>query len=68
MPPSSLGYNVLMFGFDSVSRMSFIRQLPKSYEYMLKQGFIVLKGYNIVGDGTPQNLLPILTGKKETEL
>lgn len=68
MPSSSLGYNVLMFGFDSVSRMSFIRQLPKSYEYMLKQGFIVLKGYNIVGDGTPQNLLPILTGKKETEL
>lgn len=42
--------------------------LPKSYEYMVKQGFIVQKGYNIVGDGTPQALLPILTGKKETEL
>ena len=42
--------------------------LPKSYEYMIKMGFIILKGYNIVGDGTPQALLPILTGKKETEL
>ena len=25
-------------------------------------------GYNIVGDGTPAALLPILTGKTETEL
>lgn len=68
LPKTALGYNVLMFGFDSVSRMSWIRMLPQSYEYMIKEGFIVLKGYNIVGDGTPQNLLPILTGKKETEL
>jgi hypothetical protein len=42
--------------------------LPRSYEYMVKMGFVILKGYNIVGDGTPQALLPILTGKKETEL
>ncbi len=48
--------------------MSWIRMLPKSYAYMLQQGFVVLKGYNIVGDGTPQALLPILTGHKETEL
>lgn len=68
MPKKALGYNVLMFGFDSVSRMSWIRMLPKSYRYMIKEGFIVLKGYNIVGDGTPQALLPILTGKNETEL
>lgn len=68
LPKKALGYNVLMFGFDSVSRMSWIRMLPKSYAYMIEQGFVVLKGYNIVGDGTPQALLPILTGKKETEL
>jgi hypothetical protein len=49
LPKKALGYNVLMFGFDSVSRMSWIRMLPKSYEYMIKEGFIVLKGYNIVG-------------------
>jgi hypothetical protein len=69
MNKQALGYNVLMLGFDSVSRMSFIRLLPKTYEYIVKElGIVILKGYNIVGDGTPQALLPILTGKAETEL
>jgi hypothetical protein len=66
---NALGYNVFMLGFDSVSRMSWIRMLPKTYEYIVKElGGIILKGYNIVGDGTPQALLPILTGLNETEL
>ncbi|CAF2080961.1 unnamed protein product [Rotaria magnacalcarata] len=64
-----LGYNVFMLGFDSVSRMTFMRFLPKSYNYLIKDlGSIVMKGYNIVGDGTPAALLPILTGKTEREL
>jgi hypothetical protein len=29
---------------------------------------IIFIGYNIVGDGTPAALLPILTGKTEKEL
>ena len=74
-----------MFGFDSVSRMTFMRFLPKSYSYFISTlGGIVLKGrivtreeessrlvrlgYNIVGDGTPAALLPILTGQTEQEL
>lgn len=28
----------------------------------------MLKGYNIVGDGTPAALIPMLTGKHEQEL
>ncbi|CAF0870241.1 unnamed protein product [Adineta ricciae] len=69
MVKTHLGYNVLMFGFDSVSRMTFMRFLPKSYNYLIKElGSIVMKGYNIVGDGTPAALLPILTGKTEREL
>ena len=87
MLKSHLGYNVLMFGFDSVSRMTFMRFLPKSYSYLIKElGGIVMKGtvsrkqlvrsrdalnfsgYNIVGDGTPAALLPILTGQTEQEL
>ncbi|XP_046142481.1 uncharacterized protein LOC114874273 [Osmia bicornis bicornis] len=48
----ALKLNVLMFGFDSLSRNT----------------FILLEGYNIVGDGTPQALIPILTGKIELEL
>lgn len=92
-----------MFGIDSMSRMTWMRNLPKTYEYFTKhlEG-IVLEGYNIVGmryvmvkmlenlnpvrrminrktvlpyrcfqitgDGTPQALLPILTGQTEVEL
>ena len=85
MARTHLGYNVLMFGFDSVSRMTFMRFLPKSYHYLIRElGSVVMKGrasvraprlaldlfsgYNIVGDGTPAALLPILTGKTEQEL
>ena len=65
----SMGMNVLMFGFDSVSRMTWMRNLPKSHSYFTNElGGYVLNGYNIVGDGTPQALLPILTGKTEAEL
>ena len=63
------GVNVLMFGFDSLSRNAFMRKLPKSYEYLTKVlKADVLKGYNIVGDGTPQALIPLLTGFTELEL
>jgi len=61
--------DILIFGFDSVSRTSWIRQLPKSHEFIVNVlGAAVFTGYNIVGDGTPQALLPLLTGKTETEL
>ncbi|XP_021359186.1 uncharacterized protein LOC110454135 [Mizuhopecten yessoensis] len=65
----SMELNVLMFGFDSVSRMTWLRKLPKSRQYFRNiLGGIELEGYNIVGDGTPQALLPLLTGKTELEL
>jgi len=61
--------NVLMMGFDSLSRNAFIRKLPKTYDYLTKElGADVLKGYNIIGDGTPQALTPLLTGYTELEL
>ncbi|KAJ8665353.1 hypothetical protein QAD02_007015 [Eretmocerus hayati] len=67
--PKSLPVNVLMFGFDSLSRNTFARKLPRSLSYMRHAlGSLVLNGYNIVGDGTPQALIPILTGKIELEL
>ena len=69
LPKDSLGLNVLMFGFDSVSRMTWLRKLRKTQDYFVNvlKGEM-LKGYNIVGDGTPQALLPILTGMTEPEL
>ncbi|CAF1552481.1 unnamed protein product, partial [Adineta ricciae] len=69
MKSTSLDYNVLMFGFDSTSRMTFMRFLPKTYSFLVNElGAIVMKGYNIVGDGTPAALFPILTGQTEREL
>lgn len=63
------GVNVLMMGFDSLSRNAVIRKLPKTYEFLTKTLHAdVLKGYNIIGDGTPQALIPILTGFTELEL
>nr|XP_970966.2 PREDICTED: uncharacterized protein LOC659581 [Tribolium castaneum] len=69
LPSDAVKFNVLMFGFDSISRNSFVRKLPKSYKFLTEilHGD-VLQGYNIIGDGTPQALIPILTGKTELEL
>lgn len=45
MSKTHLGYNILMFGFDSVSRMTFMRFLPKTYSFLIKElGAIVMKG------------------------
>ncbi|GAB6024063.1 hypothetical protein CHUAL_008776 [Chamberlinius hualienensis] len=68
-PSDSLGLNVLIFGFDSLSHMSYMRKLPKTYKYLTSVlDAVVLNGYNIVGDGTPQALIPIFTGFTELEL
>ncbi|KAL3281046.1 hypothetical protein HHI36_004270 [Cryptolaemus montrouzieri] len=69
LPDEALKLNVLMFGIDSVSRNLFQRKLPQTYHYISKKlKGVILEGYNIVGDGTPQALIPILTGKTELEL
>lgn len=63
LPKNALKLNVLIFGFDSLSRMTFMRKLPKSYNKLKSLNALILEGYNIIGDGTPQALIPILTGK-----
>lgn len=45
LPQDSLRLNVLMFGFDSLSRNTFIRKLPKSYTYLTN----VLKAFVLKG-------------------
>lgn len=61
--------NVYFLGFDSLSQMSFRRKLPKTVKFLEETlGSVVLNGYNIVGDGTPQAFIPILTSQTETEL
>ncbi|XP_064086260.1 uncharacterized protein LOC135201342 isoform X1 [Macrobrachium nipponense] len=69
VPEDGIHLSFLMIGFDSLSRNTFIRTLPKTYTFLMETlGAFVLEGYNIVGDGTPQQLIPILTGKTELEL
>jgi hypothetical protein len=63
------GLNVFFLGFDSLSQQAFRRNLPFTVEYLEKEmEAVVLQGYNIVGDGTPQAFIPILTAKTEEEL
>ena len=41
----------------------------RSHEFVVEElGAAVFSGYNVLGDGTPQALLPLLTGLTETEL
>ncbi|XP_063631862.1 uncharacterized protein LOC134803085 [Cydia splendana] len=60
--------NVVIIGFDSAARNGFIRRMPKSWQTLKDLGYTVMEGYNIVGDGTPRALFPILLGKTELEL
>ncbi|XP_034837571.1 uncharacterized protein [Maniola hyperantus] len=72
-PPPSLpkrndSLNILIVGFDSAARSGFILKLPKSYKVLAKElNAVVLEGYNIVGDGTPDALFPILSGRTELQ-
>ncbi|KAK3922998.1 Arylsulfatase [Frankliniella fusca] len=69
VPADGLGLSVIMWGMDSISRNNFIRKLPRTHKFLTETlGALVLEGYNIVGDGTPQALIPILTGSTELEL
>ncbi|XP_059157676.1 uncharacterized protein LOC131942030 [Physella acuta] len=62
------GLSVVMFGFDSMSRLSWLRRLPKTREYLVSLGAIELQSHNVVGDGTTAVFLPQFTGKFEWEL
>ncbi|CAJ0582719.1 unnamed protein product, partial [Mesorhabditis spiculigera] len=54
----SLSVHLLVL--DSTSRTQFQRHMPGSYAKMLDMGFVVLNGYNKVGDNSNVNLLPII--------
>ena len=69
LPEGALGLNILMMGFDSLSRLAWQRSLPKTFAYLTESlEAVVLNGYNVAGDGTTQNMLPLLTGMKMSEL
>ena len=62
------GLNVIIWGADSLSSLMFQRLLPETHDYFINTlGGIHLEGYNIIGDGTAQAWIPILTGKTQFE-
>ena len=60
--------NILILGLDSISRLQYERMLPKTHAHIKKLNGTILKGYNILGDGTPAQVIPMLTGMLEREL
>ncbi|KAH9489430.1 hypothetical protein Btru_037699 [Bulinus truncatus] len=63
------GLGIAILGFDSMSRMSWLRRLNKTRQYFHDVlGAVELMHHNIVGDGTTAVMLPMLTGKFEWEL
>jgi hypothetical protein len=67
--PDSLQMNVLILVLDSMSHLSYQRKLPKTYEYLKDElDAVILNGYNIVGDATTAAMIPLLTGRNESQL
>lgn len=55
--------NVLMFGFESMSRMNFLRTMKSTAKFLRTRGSIQLHAYNKLGDNSYPNLFPLFMGK-----
>lgn len=60
--------SVLVLGLDSVSRMNFHRQMPKTSAFLSEIGTVEMLGYNKVEDNTFPNMIPVLSGMSIEEL
>lgn len=64
-----LPLNIILLSYDSLSRVSWFKRLPKSTNFLINQmKFDILYGQSILGDGTPACMIPLLTGSTESEL
>ena len=62
-------FNIVAIGVDSISRLNFIRHLPKTRDFLLRElQAVELQGYNKVADNTYVNLVPMFAGKYVEEL
>ncbi|KAF6209770.1 hypothetical protein GE061_015520 [Apolygus lucorum] len=59
---------VMFVGFDSMSRSSIRRNMPKTVQLLERTGWYVLKGYNKIEDNTFPNLMAILSGNNVQQL
>ncbi|XP_022900901.2 uncharacterized protein [Onthophagus taurus] len=61
-PLAKQPYNILMIALDSVSKYSFPKLLPKTFEYLNKINFKQLYGYTQLDNDALTNIIPILSG------
>lgn len=54
--------SIIIIGIDSLSRLNLIRAMPHTYNYLQKNKWFNLHGYNKVEENTLINLLPVLAG------
>ncbi|KAJ9576012.1 hypothetical protein L9F63_007112, partial [Diploptera punctata] len=60
--------SVLIFGLDSMSRLNFIRQLPRTYNFLTEVlDSVVFTGMTKCGDNTFPNMIAFLSGKNVHE-
>ncbi|CAL8139316.1 unnamed protein product [Orchesella dallaii] len=68
-PEEKINHNVVIIGIDAMSRMSFLRSLPSSMSFLLKElDAVEMHGYNVVGPNTYPNLAAALTSLNVTEI
>ncbi|PAA71428.1 hypothetical protein BOX15_Mlig015423g1 [Macrostomum lignano] len=61
--------SIIILGLDSLSRLESLRSLVNASSLLRTQlGALSLLQYNILGDGTPAALVPILTGTRESDM
>lgn len=61
-PPS-----VIMVILDAVSNLQAHRALPKTLEYLKSKGLLTFQRHTVVGDGTFENIVPMLFGQTVKE-
>ncbi|KAL5013740.1 hypothetical protein ScPMuIL_008010 [Solemya velum] len=61
-------FNVLLLGFESISRNSFVRALPKLRALLMNLDAVELKVHSVVGANTFPNMLGVLGGISVTDL
>lgn len=54
--------SILVLGFDSVSRLNLLRTMPKTVNYLRRNQWLELLGYNKIGENTLPNVAAILMG------
>lgn len=57
--------SVLMIGIDALSRINFRRTMLKTYDFMRRNKWHEMEGYNKMGDNTFPNLMAVLAGYNE---